>query len=582
MPAYEILLTETWPGVYRLEAPWAYAQGGLNTWIKEGDGGKEGRRRYHFDAGPKLWRKKAWYIPEERLGALRAYAGGKGWPVRVIIDMRTHDAGVLEVLFGQALPPEHTTPLTAWQREGLLRLLLDRTLLAQWITGSGKSRLALEAHHAVGGKTLIVAPKVVLRTWEEEQIPRWAPDVSHWTYVQGRKLQLKEGRGETQTTNLRPQSDITLVSWGSMHKIPEEWKFDFLVFDELHAGIHGTSNRSAKAVELSTRYPKALRLGLTATPTSASLTDLHSQLNILSPHRWGTFRRWWGYFFHEESVGFEDHVKPGELRADRLPELLAELDTVCHYVAHEDVGDALPPVDWQQLDIGHECATRLSPPESIQAWRQEQLRSGRTRAAAFVGALERKGWGKELHRGANGNLPEGQPPTAIVVYHRDLANEVVANLDAVGVECAHVSGEMPPKQRHAVLAEASVAVMTMRSVTEGLDLRRFTQVYVLEAYPVPLYLTQILGRFIRLYAENAVSITFCRLRGSSDDVVVHKLLTRMAERRKLLTEGKTEKGLAALLSIDENSEDFLVELRAACAELEEDEADLWDDGTDWE
>ena len=121
----------------------------------------------------------------------------------------------------------------------------------------------------------------------------------------------------------------------------------------------------------------------------------------------------------------------------------------------------------------------------------------------------------------------------------------------------------------------------MRSINEGLDLRRYTRVYMLESYPVPRYVTQVLGRFVRLYAKDAVEVYFCKLSGSSDDIVTNKLLQRMSEQSTIVRQGKVESGLSQLLTLDETSEDFLDELRAAADSWQDDDPEDWDSGEEW-
>lgn len=543
-------LREVWPGVFKVTAPFSRE---LNALIKSD-------RRWWAEFGPPTATKpkgqfKAWHISAERLDELEGFACNNDWEFQV-------------TRLAPGLLPQPDNTLTKWQQEGLERALTRRVSLSQWVTGSGKSRGALEVYRALptGSKVLIVCPKVVMRTWEDQQLPKWLPQPpvsegekpakpSWWSLIQGRKIPDE-------------QPDITLVSYGSLHRVPKDWRFDLLIFDELHAGIHGDSKRSQHCVDLSMRHGKAIRLGLTATPTSSSLTDLWSQMNILCPHRWGTFKRWWQEYFVAESVGFEDHVKPGPLKQDKLPALLKELETICHYVGHEDVGDALPPVEWKEKRYG-DPAAGVSTPETVKQWVLEQRAIGGLKVDAFIREWGRMKW----------DSVQPMPPTAIVVYHRDLGERLAERLGAT-----YVSGEMPPKQRHVALAEAQLAVVTMRSVTEGLDLRRFTNVHVLEAYPVPLYLTQVLGRFVRLYATEPVTITFWRMRGSSDDIIVHRLLQRMSEHGKVLRSGgKVESGLQALLTLDHNSDAFLQELRDAVALAEpEDEKEDWESFEDWD
>lgn len=535
MPRPGITITPVWPGVYRI--------GGfnrdLNQWLKN-----DPRGRYKFDGDCELGDRKAWYLPTERLSALEAWLESKGIPYSTA--ERGHKGF-------PGTKPRLPDDLTPWQSRAIERAWYEGSLLCQHITGAGKSRIACEVINSLGseGRTLIIAPKVVMETWETEQLPAWlrvdwgeAPGV--WSLRQGRKTD-------------RTQPGVVICSYGSLHRIPAEWKFDLIVFDEIHYGIHGQSARTRACRSLRAKNPGAIALGLTATPASSSLTNLWAQLDILCPTRWGTYKRWWSYFFEELSVGFEDHTKPGKLRADRADELLEEIADVVDYVSFGDVGDRLPPVVWDRLDIG-DGGGRVTAPENLKAWRAEQQRTASERVSAFVSAWE-----------------QPPAPTAIIVYHRNVA---AALGEALEGRATVIDGSVPAKQRKALLSDSSLAVITMRSITEGVDLRRFTQVCVLESYPVPLYVTQVLGRFVRLYAENPVGITFCRLRGSSDDLITERLLSRLAEQQTLISQGKVEGGLREVLSVDENGEEFLTALREACSIVEDPGEDAW--GEDWE
>ena len=82
-----------------------------------------------------------------------------------------------------------------------------------------------------------------------------------------------------------------------------------------------------------------------------------------------------------------------------------------------------------------------------------------------------------------------------------------------------------------------------------------------------------------------MTIPFCGLRGSSDDIVTHRLLTRLSDQSTLARQGKVERGLSALLNTDIDSDEFLRGLQSACDGTEysdtEPVAEL-DSGVDWE
>jgi len=57
----------------------------------------------------------------------------------------------------------------------------------------------------------------------------------------------------------------------------------------------------------------------------------------------------------------------------------------------------------------------------------------------------------------------------------------------------------------------------------------------------------------------------------------------MSDHSTVVKQGKVESGLGALLSIDESSEDFLAELRAAAASFADDDFEEdWESGDEWE
>jgi len=222
-----------------------------------------------------------------------------------------------------------------------------------------------------------------------------------------------------------------------------------IVYDELHAGIEGRSKRSGAARLLSARNGRAIRIGLTATPVSTSLTDLHSQLDILCPHRWGSYPSWWRSYF-VELPAYEEHTKPGPLRDDRREAFVQALELVADYVSHEDVGDALPPVSWHELVIGKGGgASHVGPPESLTAWREEQMATATKRAETFASAYA--------------ELPQTDKPTAFICYHRSVG----ARLASLFPGAAYIDGSIAVKDRHALLASAPLAIATMKSIAEG-------------------------------------------------------------------------------------------------------------------
>jgi len=417
------------------------------------------------------------------------------------------------------VPPELTSMLYPHQLAGLKQLLDTGTLLAQWDTGCGKSLLALTAHKVIGGKTLIIAPRMVVQlTWPKE-ISQWCPEASVWFQAVGKAAP------ET-------QPDIAVVSVDSLNKIPPTWAFDFIVIDELHTMMHSTSARHGKVTALMDRFPQAYRLGLTATPYGTAWWNIQTQLNALTPHSWGSPSVWKDYFHVSDTGGYEGRKRYYELKPSRVTEFGKYIAPVTNIVTQAQIRHLFPQVTWKVHD---QNTTPPTVPHGM-AWPQ---------AMQFVAPY------REIPP-----VDPGKNTLYLTWFHKSAeAAQAITGLPVI-------TGSTTPAKRAKLLATADNAICTIRCINEGIDLRRFTQVVLLETFPVPRYMLQVLGRFVRLGGKEDITFIVSRMLGTLDDVIIPRLVDRLAEQMSLSAPGDTVLAFKDILARQQSEEDFLRELHA--------------------
>jgi len=511
-----LLALETWPGVCRMNAPFDRR---LHEIYKGPN--NEGPRWY--DAKGVAGVPRSWYVPATELPVIFAKAEALGYITRFLPAPRRTPL--------RPLPDD----LLPHQAEAVLRAIDEGAILLQWDTGCGKTRAALETMAAVGGKAIVIAPRSVVSVWRD-QAERWG----HTPFVTLSKSDPTE------------QPDRLLISYGELPRVLSSgYQWDVIVYDELHYVMHSRSARTTRAAALSLSSPGAVRVGLTATPVSVRMDNIHSQLHVLCPHRYGTHYQWTQHYHHITHDGYEGARVVGPLRDDRLAEFSATLAEISSAVTQADLGDALPPTAWEVIKVAGNGAARL--PNSLAKWRAEQTALVSRRADAI---------GSEVSK--------IQGPVCVVTYLRATAK---AAAESLGADL--VTGELPAATRSAILKQSNNVVCTMMAIAEGLDMRRFTSPIIAEPYPVPRYMEQVIGRFVRLFATEPVTIKLLRLEGTSDEIIADRLVSRMKAQASVLKESRTRQEFKAALTVDENSDTFLKELREQFTDCN-DEEDGWE------
>ena len=459
---------------------------------------------------------KRWLLAKEHAKALVPYLLEAGYMV---------SWGPKKDRPGFIIPGDLAPETLPHQLNALQILQRDRAHMLHWKPGTGKTLVgATLLHETVRhrlGKGLVVVPANVVKVWAEE-CHKWYNLPVH--IVQGTKPILK-------------QPDVTVVSYASLKKISPLWKFDAIIWDEIHYAIHSKTKRTEHCLNISDRNPDAIKLALTGTPYSTDVHNLHGQLSVLYPHRYGSWYEWVNYYHTTDRLGYDGSMQVHGVRLDRAQELSDRLAMVMDVV--KDVPGKMPEVErrvhWEP------CEPDSYAPRNLKGWVAHQRGKFPRKLAA-------------LQSGALGLDPTQQ--TAYICFARSSAQIISEAIPDV----AYVTGDMPVKKRLRTLATSKHVAVTMKSIQEGLDLRQFTQVVLIESYPVPLYLEQVLARFVRLGASAKVTIILLGLRGTCDEILLEQLVHRLNQIATVSTHNDVQAQLMQMLSVDEDSAEFLEDL----------------------
>jgi hypothetical protein len=401
--------------------------------------------------------------------------------------------------------------------------------------GIGKTAQAIVALAAPGrmsSSTLVICPAVVRKHWAN-QIAKWSrePGRHFWHVVspEGFQALLRKAAKD-------PELTAMLMS------------FEAVILDEIHYYSNPKAKRTAAVAGWLASRPEVLRLALSGTPMTARPKDLWQPLDLLWPGRFG---RQWNFQQRYCNGRFEEipNTEKSVWLADgasRIDELAIRLQAVMLRRLKSEVLRELPP----KVRVVHEVEIPGKALRDLQ------------RAAAAIN------WAGNAGHGVSSLLSnvEGYKITAAC----DLAREVVAAGgralilttrkataatigEALGAPV--VDGDTDPQERQAQLADATIGVATMYSVTTGIDLTGYDHVIFTGLDWVPSTLLQAEDRIHRLGQDRPCTIYYLIGTGTLDEVVRERVIERLDTIAKTVG-GSGETGLAA--DLGGGSEDDLI------------------------
>lgn len=168
--------------------------------------------------------------------------------------------------------------------------------------GVGKTRAAIDAfaerRFSGGGCALVVAPKALLEPAWAADIDKFQPDLTYSVAYAKNRSAAFEAEADIYITN------TDAVNWLAKQKPSFFSEFDTLIIDEISYFKHRTSKRSKALKKIAKHF--TYRVGMSATPTSNSITDIWHQTLILDDgERLGT-----SFFGFRDVVCNQEIVNP--------------------------------------------------------------------------------------------------------------------------------------------------------------------------------------------------------------------------------------------------------------------------------
>ena len=209
----------------------------------------------------------------------------------------------------------------------------DRAMILAPV-GAGKTAITLTAMaemkregHARRG--LVVAPKRVCTDVWPVEVAKWAPSLSYSVAV---------GTSTQRKAALSSSSDIVVVNYDNLDKLPQDLAFDGVVFDEL-TRLKNPSGKRFKAVyKMLDRFP--VRWGLTGSFTSNGLEDVFGQCKVVDEKLLGRAK---GAFLQQYFVCINRDFGDWQPRRGALEQVMARIRPATFVLEPGVYKDKLPP-----------------------------------------------------------------------------------------------------------------------------------------------------------------------------------------------------------------------------------------------
>lgn len=426
-------------------------------------------------------------------------------------------------------PPPPSPPvygeldLHPYQDAGVRRVLAERSHLFMFEMGLGKTPTALAAWLSTDCDIGVVfCPAVVRKHWKA-QVELHFPKAKVHCVMPNSNKQWKGLASRVEYARWAKGSrTLFLIPVDSARKLPTEaLKDSFVIFDEIHMLSYSTARRTeylSTVVDHPDTKP-AYTLGLSATPIADMPDKLHTVLNILFPHRWGTY---WDFCqryclvnqteFGKEIIG----VNP-----EHLAEFQERFKRVATVATWQEWRHLMPACSIEQVYV----AAGYKQLQTLDSFTLEDAEEWSGYMATQKLAACRDIVIKEATIGGR---------CAVLTYSIDGAKAAADYLrkELKNTPVWLVTGEQTIAQRHAVLDEAAkegVLVCSMKSVGVGIELVTFNRPIFLELYWSPTVLKQALGRFNRLTSKGDTKIYLLALEGTLDETLSVRLSEKLRD-----------------------------------------------------
>ena len=450
----------------------------------------------------------------------------------------------------------------SWIPNAAKRAVHEGSYMFNFEMGLGKTHSAILALQEAGcQRILVICPAIARDVWKGE-LAKWWPACTGVGY-------LTPGLKSLDSQLPLP---IVVTSYELLKKVPLDSSWDAIVCDESHYIAHGGpggANRTRLVQQFRQTCPRAMRLALTATPVMTDPKQLHAQWEFLYPGRLGSWTKFTRRYCQLTATGWvsasgKEAVHVFGINDDYAPELRMRLSAGMARVTKQEVAHLLPPLLVQTI--------RVDRPRGFDASRlvERFLHAAHPDPEEFVG-LHSANKIASTARLALDALSSTAHVMVLTYLHRT-AHQIAAAIQAAGTLAVAVTGEQTPPKRKAALqslldSKQGVAVVSMASIKEAIDLTAFTTVYFAELYPSPGLMEQVCGRFHRLNSTLPVSIYFVIVSGSYEERVAASLEGRIKAQGKAYRPSLTAGAVEDAFKDKRSDEDFAAHLNDLLANV---------------
>lgn len=209
----------------------------------------------------------------------------------------------------------------------------DRAMILAPV-GAGKTAITLTAMLEMkrGGharRWLVVAPKRVCTDVWPVEVAKWAPSLS---------ISVAVGTSTQRKAALSSNSDIVVVNYDNLDKLPQDLAFDGAVFDELTRLKNPSGKRFKAFYKMIDRFP--IRWGLTGSFTSNGLEDVFGQCKVIDETLLGRAK---GAFLQQYFVCINREFGEWQPRRGALEQVMTRIRPATFVLEPGDYKDKLPP-----------------------------------------------------------------------------------------------------------------------------------------------------------------------------------------------------------------------------------------------
>jgi hypothetical protein len=209
----------------------------------------------------------------------------------------------------------------------------DRAMILAPV-GAGKTAITLTAmaemkREGHARRWLVVAPKRVCTDVWPVEVTKWAPSLSYSVAV---------GTSTQRKAALSSSSDIVVVNYDNLDKLPQDLAFDGVVFDELTRLKNPSGKRFKAFYKMLDRFP--VRWGLTGSFTSNGLEDVFGQCKVVDEKLLGRAK---GAFLQQYFVCINREFGEWQPRRGALEQVMARIRPATFVLEPGVYKDKLPP-----------------------------------------------------------------------------------------------------------------------------------------------------------------------------------------------------------------------------------------------